>query len=167
MPSVPIFCRFEVGGSQVQNCFKLGKELAPKAHVQVKFCSDPVRSEDYFPEWKPALSLYRRSDLQFTTKQTCQTVKFFFAQGFLRHFLRGTDTYEMKLAKQKPTFLDWTTHSMNHFVSMVLLSRQFLTGSMLQKSARIAREISSMRGQKSIKNFCATRAEQLYSLAKT
>ena len=94
-----------------------------------------------------SLSLYRRSDLQFTTNQTCQTVKFFFAQGFLRHFLHGTDTYEMKLAKQKPTFLDWTTHSMNHFVSMVLLSRQFLTGSMLQKSARIAREISSMRGQ--------------------
>ena len=23
--------------------------------MQVKFCSDPVRSEDYFPEWKPAL----------------------------------------------------------------------------------------------------------------
>ena len=40
MLSVPIFCRFEVGCSQVQNCFKLGKELAPKAHVQVKFCSD-------------------------------------------------------------------------------------------------------------------------------
>ena len=56
MPSVPIFCRFEVGGSQVQNCFKLCKKLAPKAHLQVKFCSDPVRSEDYFPEWKPALS---------------------------------------------------------------------------------------------------------------
>ena len=37
----------------------------------------------------------------------------------------------MKLAKQKPTFLDWTTHSMNHFVTMVLLLRQFLTGSML------------------------------------
>ena len=55
MPSVPISCRFEVGCLQVQNCFKLGKELAPKAHVQVKFCSDPVRSEDYFPEWKPAL----------------------------------------------------------------------------------------------------------------
>ena len=54
MPSVPIFCQFEVCCSQVQNCFKLGKELAPKAHVQVKFCSDPVRSEDYFPEWKPA-----------------------------------------------------------------------------------------------------------------
>ena len=34
--------------------FKVGKELAPKAHVQVKFCSDPVRSEDYFPEWKLA-----------------------------------------------------------------------------------------------------------------
>ena len=33
----------------------MGKELAPKPHVQVKFCSDPVRSEDYFPEWKPAL----------------------------------------------------------------------------------------------------------------
>ena len=48
----------EVGGSQVQNCFKLGKELASKAHVRVKFCSDPVRSEDYFPEWKPA---YTRS----------------------------------------------------------------------------------------------------------
>ena len=30
----------------------MSKELAPKAHVQVKFCSDPVRSEDYFPEWK-------------------------------------------------------------------------------------------------------------------
>ena len=34
----------------------MGKELALKAHVQVKFCSDPVRSEDYFPEWKPALN---------------------------------------------------------------------------------------------------------------
>ena len=55
MPSVPIFCRFEVGGSQVQNCFKLGKELAQQVHVQVKFCSDLGRSEDYFPEWKPAL----------------------------------------------------------------------------------------------------------------
>ena len=34
----------------------MGKELAPKAHVQVKFCADPVRSEDNFPEWKPALA---------------------------------------------------------------------------------------------------------------
>ena len=56
MPSVPIFCRFEVGGLQVQNCFKLGKELAQKAHVQVKFCFDPVRS-DYFPEWKLAFKM--------------------------------------------------------------------------------------------------------------
>ena len=32
------------------------RQLALKAHEQVKFCSDPVRSEDYFPEWKPALS---------------------------------------------------------------------------------------------------------------
>ena len=31
------------------------RKLALKAHEQVKFCSDPVRSEDYFPEWKPAL----------------------------------------------------------------------------------------------------------------
>ena len=52
-----ILCRFEVGGSQVENCFKLGKKLAPKAHVQVKFCSDPVRSENYFPELKPAFSM--------------------------------------------------------------------------------------------------------------
>ena len=40
----------------MQNCFKLGKELAPKAYVQVKFCSDPIRCEDYFPKWKPALT---------------------------------------------------------------------------------------------------------------
>ena len=32
-----------------------GQRIGTKAHVQVKFCSDPVRSEDYFPEWKPAL----------------------------------------------------------------------------------------------------------------
>ena len=34
----------------------MGKELAPKPHVQVKFISDPVRSKDYFPEWKPAFT---------------------------------------------------------------------------------------------------------------
>ena len=33
------------------------RKLALKAHEQVKFCSDPVRSEDYFPEWKPALRI--------------------------------------------------------------------------------------------------------------
>ena len=32
------------------------RKLALKAHEQVKFCSDPVRSEDYFPEWKPAFT---------------------------------------------------------------------------------------------------------------
>ena len=43
----------------------MGKELAPKAHVQVKFCSDPVRSEDYFPERKPAL----RDDPYWTSRK--------------------------------------------------------------------------------------------------
>ena len=32
------------------------RKLALKAHEQVKFCSDPVRSEDYFPEWKPTFN---------------------------------------------------------------------------------------------------------------
>ena len=78
MPLVPIFCRFEVGGSQVQNCFKLGKELTPKAHSQVKFCSDPVRSEDYFPEWKPAFKHWR-----FWTLRQRLDVDFTSGEGFL------------------------------------------------------------------------------------
>ena len=75
---MPIFCRFEVGGSQVQNCFKLGKELAPKAHVQVKFCSDPVRSEDYFPEWKPALRVKTDCKFQLPTRSvsSCERSSF-------------------------------------------------------------------------------------------
>ena len=38
----------------------MGKELAPKAHVQVKFCSSPIRSQDYFPERKPAFTILGR-----------------------------------------------------------------------------------------------------------
>ena len=82
MPSVPIFCQFEVGCSQVQNCFKLGKELAPKAHVQVKFCSDPVRSEDYFPEWKSALTVFKYS------KSDCKVLLF----GNYPEFCKGICT---------------------------------------------------------------------------
>ena len=33
------------------------RKLIPKAHARVQFCSDPVRSHAYFPEWKPALSV--------------------------------------------------------------------------------------------------------------
>ena len=32
------------------------RKFVPKAHARVQFCSDPVRSHAYFPEWKPALS---------------------------------------------------------------------------------------------------------------
>ena len=31
------------------------RKLVPKAHARFQFCSDPVRSHAYFPEWKPAL----------------------------------------------------------------------------------------------------------------
>ncbi len=30
------------------------RKLVPKANARVQFCSDPVRSHAYFPEWKPA-----------------------------------------------------------------------------------------------------------------
>ena len=32
------------------------RKLVPKAHARVQFCSNPVRSDAYFPEWKPALT---------------------------------------------------------------------------------------------------------------
>ena len=28
--------------------------MVPRAHARFQFCSDPVRSHAYFPEWKPA-----------------------------------------------------------------------------------------------------------------
>ncbi len=31
------------------------RKLVPKAHSRGQFCSDPVLSHAYFPEWKPAL----------------------------------------------------------------------------------------------------------------
>ena len=31
------------------------RKLLPKAHAQVQFCSDPARSDAYFPKWKSAL----------------------------------------------------------------------------------------------------------------
>ena len=31
------------------------RQLVPKAHARVQFCSDPVRSHACFPEWKSAL----------------------------------------------------------------------------------------------------------------
>ena len=34
------------------------KKLVPKAHTRVQFCSDPVLSHAYFPEWKPAFKSY-------------------------------------------------------------------------------------------------------------
>ncbi len=34
------------------------RKLIPKAHARFQFCSDPVRSHAYFPEWKPALSVW-------------------------------------------------------------------------------------------------------------
>ena len=36
------------------------RKLVPKAHARVQFCSDPVRSHAYFPEWKPAFTLKYR-----------------------------------------------------------------------------------------------------------
>ena len=33
------------------------RKLVLKAHARVQFCSDPVRSHAYFPEWKSALSV--------------------------------------------------------------------------------------------------------------
>ena len=41
--------------------------------MQVKFCSDPVRSEDYFPEWKPALRLC--SDFEGDFGQTMELLE--------------------------------------------------------------------------------------------
>ncbi len=32
------------------------RKLVPKAHARVQYCSNPVRSDAYFPEWKPALT---------------------------------------------------------------------------------------------------------------
>ena len=32
------------------------RKLAPKDHARSQFCSDPVRSHAYFPEWKSVLT---------------------------------------------------------------------------------------------------------------
>ena len=37
--------------------FYVEQKLLQKADARVQFCSDPVRSHAYFPEWKPALSV--------------------------------------------------------------------------------------------------------------
>ena len=37
------------------------RKFAPKAHANVQFCYDPVRSHTNFPEWKPALTDYNIS----------------------------------------------------------------------------------------------------------
>ncbi len=43
------------------------RKLVPKAHARVQFCSDPVRSHGYFPEWKPALiRMYNRDECMRT-----------------------------------------------------------------------------------------------------
>ena len=34
------------------------RKLVPKAHSRGQFCSDPVLSHAYFPEWRPALKKY-------------------------------------------------------------------------------------------------------------
>jgi hypothetical protein len=44
--------------------FKLEQKIAPKAHARVQFCSDPVRSHAYFPEWNSAFMLYVQSHPQ-------------------------------------------------------------------------------------------------------
>ncbi len=52
--------------------FKLGQKSTeqksvPKAHARVQFCSDPVRSHAYFPEWKPILKEIKKT-LMFQAK---------------------------------------------------------------------------------------------------
>ena len=53
---MPILCPVWSNFVPVNRPPETDRKLALKAHEQVKFCSDPVRSEDYFPEWKPALT---------------------------------------------------------------------------------------------------------------
>ncbi len=51
------------------------RKFAPKAYSLVQFCSDPVRSHAYFPEWKPAFS--EQADLYtLSVYDMCCNVKF-------------------------------------------------------------------------------------------
>ena len=40
------------------------RKLVPKAHARFQFCSDPVRSHAYFPDWKPAFRHIRTCGLR-------------------------------------------------------------------------------------------------------
>ena len=52
-------------GSQVQT--ETENRHQKPMHARVQFCSDPVRSHAYFPEWKPALSTVINCALSKTT----------------------------------------------------------------------------------------------------
>ena len=126
--------------------------------------------------------------LQFTTKQTCQTVKFFFAQGCLRHFLRGTDTYVNEIGQTKTYFfrLDHTFYeSLRQFLigsitvnrrllllllrHLLLLLRRLLLLTVVQccKNLRALLEKSHQCADKNQLKISARPAQtKLYSLAK-
>ena len=62
----PTLSTIPVGGNRStrRKPTTFGRALTLLFSHEIKFCSDPVRSEDYFPEWKPAFTGDRTRTLE-------------------------------------------------------------------------------------------------------